>query len=146
MKIASAVLFATALAACNPAGRTAAPASEPSAGTRVALDQPFELGVGDRATVAGEEVNVRFEAVAGDSRCPSDVQCVWAGNAVVRAVLSQGRKAFGAELNTTLEPKSVDYLAYNVALVSLVPYPGGEGGSISPSQYRATFVVTRRAP
>ena len=138
-----AILFAAGLGACAPN----APASTPEApAAGASLDQPFALRVGQRATVAGAGVNVRFEEVASDSRCPSDVQCVWAGNAVVRAVLSQDRKAFGAELNTGTEPRSVRYLDYDVALVSLAPQPAAQGSAIPPSQYVATFRVTRAAP
>ena len=136
------LLAAAGLGACSPnAAQTPAPQA-PAAGA--ALDQPFTLRVGGRATVTGADVTVRFESVASDSRCPTGVQCVWAGNAVVRAVLSQGSKAFGAELNTTLEPRSVPYLDYTVALVSLTPQPA-QGSAIDPSQYEATFLVTRAA-
>ncbi len=143
MKHAFAILLAVAgLAACSPKP-AAPPPQAPAAGA--ALDQPFALRVGQRATVAGAEVTVRVESVASDSRCPTGVQCVWAGNAVVRAVLSQGSKAFGAELNTTLDPRSVRYLDYTVSLVSLTPHPA-QGSTIEPSEYQATFLVSRAAP
>lgn len=147
-KAVLAVLCAAGLAACSRESTAPAQAPGPpvaAASATVSLDQPFELGVGRSATVAGEGVTVRFEGVPSDSRCPTGVQCVWAGDALVHAVLSKDRKAFGAELHTTLDPRSVDYLTYNVALVSLAPYPS-TSGSISQSQYRATFVVTRKAP
>lgn len=144
-----AVLCAAGLAACSQ--DVTAPVQAPqvpsaAASANVSLDQPFELRVGRSATVTGEGLTVSFQAVPSDSRCPTGVQCVWAGNAVVQVVLSKDGKAFGAELNTNLEPTSVDYLNYNVALVSLTPYPTANGGSISQSQYRATFVVTKTAP
>lgn len=147
-RAAFAVLFAAALTACSqdataPARVTEAPLAAASA--NVSLDQPFELRVGRSATVAGEGLTVSFEAVPSDSRCPTGVQCVWAGNAVVQVVLSKDGKAFGAELNTNLDPTSVDYLNYNVRLVSLAPYPSANN-PIPQSQYRATFVVTKTAP
>jgi hypothetical protein len=148
-KAVFAILFAAGLAACeqNATAPVQAPeAALASASATVSLDQPFELRVGRSATVAGEGLTVSFQAVPSDSRCPTGVQCVWAGNAVVQVVLSKDGKAFGAELNTNLEPTSVDYLNYNVALVSLAPYPTAKGGAIAQSQYRATFVVTKTAP
>jgi hypothetical protein len=143
-----AILFAAGLSACSqdataPVRAPEAPLAAASAS--VSLDQPFELRVGRSATVAGEGLTVSFQGVPSDSRCPTGVQCVWAGNAVVQVVLSKDGKALGAELNTNQAPTSVDYLNYNVALVSLAPYPSS-GGSISQSQYRATFVVTKTAP
>jgi len=147
-KAGFAVLFAASLSACSrDATAPVQPAGAPlaAASANVSLDQPFELRVGRSATVAGEGLTVSFEAVPSDSRCPTGVQCVWAGNAVVQVVLSKDGKAFGAELNTNLEPTSVDYLNYNVRLVSLAPYPSANN-SIPQSQYRATFVVTKTAP
>lgn len=147
-RAAFAILFAASLAACNQETTAPVQAGAPlaAASASVSLDQPFELRVGRSATVAGEGLTVSFQAVPSDSRCPTGVQCVWAGNAVVQVVLSKDGKAFGAELNTNQEPTSVAYLNYNVALVSLAPYPTANGGAISQSQYRATFVVTKTAP
>lgn len=143
-----AVIFAASMTACGQ--ETTAPVQAPeaplaAASANVTLGQPFELRVGRTATVAGEGLTVSFQAVPSDSRCPTGVQCVWAGNAVVQVVLSKDGKAFGAELNTSMEPTSVDYLNYNVALVSLAPYPSSTS-PIAQSQYRATFVVTKTAP
>ena len=144
-----AILLAAGLPACShdataPSHAPMAPLAAASAS--VTLDEPFVLRVGRSATVAGEGLTVSFQAVPSDSRCPTGVQCIWAGNAVVQVVLSKDGKAFGAELNTGQDPTSVDYLNYNVALVSLAPYPTANGGPIAQSQYRATFVVTKTAP
>lgn len=145
-------LFAIAcavLAACGsqdvtaPIEASAIPAT--AASSSVSLDTPFELRAGQTAVVSGEALSVTFESVPEDSRCPTGVQCVWAGNAVVRVVLSQGGKAAGVELNTNLEPKTATYLNYTIELVSLAPYPSAKGGPIAQSQYRATFIVRKTA-
>ena len=53
------------------------------------------LRLGDRVTVAGVGWSVAFREVIEDSRCPVDVQCIWAGQVVVRLVgeHSDGRVA-----------------------------------------------------
>ena len=140
-----AVLFAAGLAACNQDATSPLQAPEApraAASANVSLDQPFELRVGRSATVTGEGLTVSFEAVPSDSRCPTGVQCVWAGNAVVQVVLSKDGKAFGAELNTNLDPRTGTYLDYQIELVALNPYPTSKG-PIGQSQYRATFVVRK---
>lgn len=138
-----------ALAACDGKDVTSplvAPDAPLAAGSsNVQLGQQFELRVGGQATIAGENLTVSFQGVPSDSRCPTGVQCVWAGNAVVQVVLSQGGKAAGLELNTNLDPKTGSYLNYEIELVGLAPYPTAKGGAISQSQYRATFVV-RKTP
>lgn len=69
------------LAACaSPSGDTVMAAAQ----TR-AFDQPFTLAPGDSVVVGAEHVRVAFDRVTADSRCPRDVQCIWAGEATVLA-------------------------------------------------------------
>ncbi|MBM2831274.1 MAG: hypothetical protein HW414_326 [Dehalococcoidia bacterium] len=43
------------------------------------LGQEFSLSVGQSRRIQGEELTVKFLEVASDSRCPSKVTCIWAG-------------------------------------------------------------------
>ena len=52
----------------------------------------FKLRAGQQVTVKGTKLRIRLIAVENDSRCPSDVTCVWAGNAAVQLQLSTGRQ------------------------------------------------------
>ena len=144
-----AVFSVAALAACNGHDVTApfqAPEQPASALARgVNLDQSFEFRVGETVTVNGEALTVEFTGVPEDSRCPTGVQCIWAGNARVQLVLAKGGKAAGIELNTNLDPKKAPYLEYEVELLGLTPYPTAKGGPIAQSQYRATLVVRKQA-
>ena len=44
---------------------------------------------------------VRFDTVTEDSRCPSDVQCVWEGNATARTTIDSAGTATIAEFRTS---------------------------------------------
>ena len=68
---ALAVLFS--LAACQPQSRAATPEATPGI---------VILGFGDEATVT-PGTQLRFLRVVNDSRCPKDVQCVWAGEVTI---------------------------------------------------------------
>ena len=46
-------------------------------------DEPFSLAVGETVTVDGTDLSLTFAAVPRDSRCPRDVTCIVAGEAVV---------------------------------------------------------------
>ena len=78
---------------------------------------------------------IAFLAVRHDSRCPTDVVCVWQGNAEVEI-----RVAFGEGptvpyvLNTGLEPRSANIGPYLLTLVDLRPAPVSTT-SIPPEQY-----------
>jgi hypothetical protein len=109
---------------------------------QVALNQEFEIKVGERVSVEG--LKISFETVAEDSRCPVDVTCVWAGNAKVILKLSKtGRRPARINLNTGLEPKQKLYYGYDIKLVKLSPR-SKKGEKIKMGDYVATLVVTRK--
>ena len=41
------------------------------------------MGVGESASIDHTNLTLTFTGVTGDSRCPKDVVCVWAGEAIV---------------------------------------------------------------
>ena len=124
----------------------ATPSQPGSAGTpaeviQVQTNREFEIAVGQEVRVQGTPIVLRFGGVANDSRCPSDVQCVWAGNAVVGLSLRQGEgPATDVALNTTLDPKITKILGYAIKLVHLKPVPN-TGKAISGGEYVATLEV-----
>lgn len=109
---------------------------------QVQPNRQFDLKSGQEAHIQGTPVSVRFLSVAEDSRCPSDVVCVWAGNAVVRlAITSTQSSSIEAALNTTLDPKNVTFGGYTIRLIDLKPVPKS-GTKIVDADYVATIEVT----
>ena len=109
---------------------------------QVPLNRQFDLKSGQEAHIQGTPLSVRFLNVSEDSRCPSDVVCVWAGNAVVRlAITSTQASSIDAALNTTLDPKNVTYGGYTIRLIDLKPVPKS-GTKIVDADYLATVEVT----
>ncbi|MCC6929365.1 MAG: hypothetical protein IT359_10285 [Gemmatimonadaceae bacterium] len=77
-----------------------------------------------------EDVWMTLTDVPSDSRCPSNVQCVWAGDAVATIAVHPGCYKEGCKaasyvlsLHTTLEPKSGSGWGHKVTLLSLAPHP-----------------------
>src|ERR1041384_6590460 len=64
------------------------------------LGQEFELRIGQRAVIRKTNLTLRFVTVPEDSRCPSDVTCVWAGNARVELLVTNGRRTKSMTLNS----------------------------------------------
>lgn len=111
---------------------------------RVTLGQEFELRVGQRAAVEGEGFTVRFDSVANDSRCPTDVDCVWAGNAEVMIEVAGDGDPARLMLNThggEQYPTEARHGPYTVALVALSPLPSGDS-PVAAEEYMATLVVS----
>ena len=49
--------------------------------TGAGLGEEFKLAIGEEAVITGEGLRLVFEEVIEDSRCPKNVECVWAGRA-----------------------------------------------------------------
>jgi hypothetical protein len=117
----------------------------PSAPSEVALDRDFELRPGESVAVSGAALVVRFVAVADDSRCPADAQCVWAGDATVQLMVRSERGGEqSVDLHTQLEPNETALGGYRIRLRLLAPLPRA-GQPVAPRDYVATLRVVRAA-
>lgn len=110
------------------------------------LDKPFELKVGQQAAIAPENIVIGFLNVTEDSRCPSDVVCIWQGQASIRVSAEvNGTDAGQFVLTIGANVKSATFAGgqYSVRMEALDPYPvststKGNG----TSEYVATLVVS----
>jgi len=142
-----AVLLALAItvaAAC--AGHPVAPDAERAPAAADVAVEPgasFRLRPGETASVAGGEWRVRFVGVRGDSRCPVDVECVWAGSAevVVETAGPEGRW-IERSLHTGIEPRELRADGFTLALLEVEPPPRSTA-PIDPARYVAVLRVDR---
>jgi hypothetical protein len=112
--------------------------------TSAPLERSFELRVGATAEVEGSDVEVLFEGVPKDSRCPPDVQCITAGDAtVVLRVSGGGKDATTYELHTPQGPSEAEHGSYVVSLVRL-GFPPASGQKAPAEGYVVTLRVSRR--
>jgi hypothetical protein len=122
-------------------------ASVPKADVQAQLDEPFTLKIGQTAYLQSEDVFVKLVGIPEDSRCPSDVVCVWAGQ--VKAAL-EVRKGPGAPqaINVTYQGGIglefvEEFDGHQITLVKVEPYPKSTQ-QISPSEYTATIRVSKK--
>lgn len=114
-----------------------------SADQTPALDKAFTLKPAETATVGQDRVQIRFDRVVADSRCPRDVQCITAGEATVRVLVTMpGQAAATFELKTTPNGASVKAGGYALTLSDLAPVPISTQ-PVKDSDYRATFVLAK---
>lgn len=119
----------------TPSGSTSVPPTHtpvsyyPYGTITLALNQPAEF----KDTVA-----IRPLAVIEDSRCPIGVQCIWAGT----VKLSLKVNVNGVAKTETIQlGQSITAGSDTITLDSVSPsHP--KSGTISPSSYRFTFIVT----
>lgn len=82
------------------------------------------IETGKSVYVKGARLTIKFVEVVEDSRCPRDVNCIWAGNAKLKLLVSKGKKrSQEVELNSGIEPTTVTVFGYDLSLKDLTPYP-----------------------
>lgn len=108
-------------------------------------NQEFSLAVGEKVQFQPAGLAIEFVEVKSDSRCPSDVVCVWAGEATVHIQATTQGPAVDADLiipgttKNSIQLKGDVGSAYNLKLLDLKPYPNSKAAS-TDSQYKATFI------
>ena len=90
---------------------------------------------------------MRFSELLEDSRCPTEVECFWTGQARIAVIVQPtGRPSTTAYFNTNPAPgenvHTVRAGEYSVEL-KLEPYPRTPDDPISFEDYRATLLVGR---
>ena len=98
---------------------------------------------GQQKSTAKGEVILKFLSVIEDSRCPTDVNCVWVGNAKIEVLITDKRGGSKkVVMNTTTGPAGDQHNGYAIYMTSLTPSPKS-GKTIKQRSYIATFNITR---
>ena len=131
-----AILLAAAILGACSSNREDPLGASPSVSVQVG--QTFDLKPGQIAQLG--QLQIAFRAVSQDSRCPTDVTCVWAGDATIRIDAAFARMAWTPlELHTGVDPRSVRFREHTITVVELKP--GTRSDQNIPAQ---NYVVTLR--
>jgi hypothetical protein len=95
------------------------------------------VGVGKSVYING--VKITFNKITQDSRCPSDVQCFWAGSVTANVTLQSDTDKETREFELVTK---IAFDSYKVTMTGVVPYPVS-GKTIDPASYVATFKVEK---
>jgi hypothetical protein len=125
-----ALVLAVALAACQSAG---APASHAAR-----LGQEVRLAPGEQASFDPHGLIVEFVKVLEDSRCPTDVTCVWAGE--VKLQLATRIRAAAPVQHEITAGQDATIGEFRLAVVRVEPERLSTR-EISPEQYRVMLRV-----
>ena len=114
-----------------------------SGGDSVQLGEEFTLSVGEHVDLP-DGWTIFFEGVESDSRCPTDVVCIWQGEAVVQLTALDN-----ADGHTPLTLRiggdgdnSVTLKGLRLEAIQLDPYPLASTGPTPESDYVLRAVVT----
>lgn len=129
------VLLATVLAAPGCGG---------FANSQAHLNEEFYLSPGQRAFIAGENLEIKFKEVIEDSRCPRGVTCIWAGRVTCAIELTQAGASYQMSLiesGLTDEYSRESYEGYEIAF-HVTPYPEA-GKNIAADEYRLHLIISK---
>lgn len=108
------------------------------------LGQEFSLAIGQTEAITGENLKVKFVEVVGDSRCPTGVVCIWAGEVSLIVDITDSN---GLQRVTLTQPglsgdyASKQYQEYQFTF-KVTPYPEA-GKTIAPDEYRLLLSVSK---
>ena len=91
------------------------------------LDVPFQLKINQVAFIKSENIKIIFMNVTEDSRCPSDVECIWEGQVTIVINIFKNNQFIG-EFNLTSrtgfdELAIKEFDGYSINLIKVEPYP-----------------------
>ena len=108
----------------------------------------FQLKVNQTTYLESDSIKVKFLNVTADSRCPSDVTCIWQGEVKIFVNIIKNSQTLG---NFSLTSRAGDkdlatqvFDGYSIQLVKVEPYPTS-GTKILYSDYVGTFVISKSA-
>ncbi len=129
--IAAAAIFAV-IAGCAPV--ETAIVAEPGV--------EFSLPVGETALLNGNGPRITFRQVSEDSRCPTDVTCVWAGDAKIELTISRNGSDDTKVVSLTPPNDETSSGDVRIRFVGLAPVPR-QADAGKPKAYVAQLVVSR---
>ena len=118
--------------------------ADTSNGVEVSLGQEFSLSIGQSALIKGENLEIKFEEVVEDSRCPWEVTCVWEGRVSLSVEINENDVSGDIGLSQPgLTDQSVvaTHEGYQFTY-KVEPYPEA-GKPISLDEYRLILVVSK---
>ena len=118
-------------------------ALNPSAQVNAELSEPFTLKIGQSAVLQSENIRVTVWNVTEDSRCPTGVECIWAGQVGgLVHIEKEGRNLGDFNLISNQEKSTAIFDGYKIELVEVEPYPI-YGKKLEVKDYLVRLIIYR---
>ena len=110
--------------------------------TAAKRSETVRVQINKEKRVPQSKLSVRFVELVEDSRCPTDTNCVWAGNAKIKILVSKNGRSHELTLDTNGPKQAATAEGYSIKLVGLTPEPRSNV-RINRNGYIATLAVTK---
>ena len=114
-----------------------------SSSLKASLDNQFTLTPGQSARITSEGMDIKFIGETQDSRCPTGVECIWAGQVICDIELTKdGNKNQVTLTESAGSGLTTGYTFQNYKITFAVsPYPVA-GKTIAKNDYRLSLTVS----
>jgi hypothetical protein len=104
--------------------------------------EEFILRIGQSVSIKGEDLDITFAGVSGDSRCPNGAVCVWAGEVTCNVEIEQDETTSFLDLVYPGSTDDYSELTYedHMYTFKVQPYPEIDE-TIADSEYRLLLTV-----
>ena len=111
---------------------------------KASLDSQFTLAPGQSARITSESMTIKFIGETQDSRCPTGVECIWAGQVICNIELTKdGNKNQVTLTESAGSGLATGYTFQNYKITFAVsPYPV-VGKTIAKGDYRLSLTVSK---
>jgi len=105
-------------------------------------NKTFILSPGQSTEING--VAFTLVKIAGDSRCPLDVTCIWAGAVTAQVSVEKGGTHAALTVTSTDTAEfTIESRSYTVSIKDVLPAKE-TGGEIDQKNYKITFEITKK--
>jgi hypothetical protein len=110
------------------------------------LGKEFTLAIGQKAVISVEDLSVKLTDIVGDSRCPSGVTCIWAGQVSCVLDITQKGKTYQDVITASGGASDYGEATYQNYIVRfrVDPYPQS-GKTIKKSDYRLVITINKQS-
>jgi hypothetical protein len=111
---------------------------------KATLDSQFTLAPGQNAVISSESMTIKFIGETQDSRCPTGVDCFWAGEVICDIeLIKDGNKNHVSLTESAGSGLSTGYTFQNYKITfSVSPYPE-INKTIAKNDYRLSLTVSK---
>src|SRR5207245_10270908 len=116
--------------------------ADAKASAPVTTEAQFQLKVNQTSSLESDDIKIKLLNVTADSRCPSDVTCVWQGEVKISVNVIKNNQDLGDFSLTSRAGQNlgINFDGHSIQVVKVESYPSS-GKKISTSDYMVTFAV-----
>ena len=108
------------------------------------IGEEIVLHINESVMIHPDGFVITFNAVPEESRCPTNVNCIWEGRAIIQLMVENRERVYETFLETPntqqTTGQAVNLFGRTIRLVQVAPYPF-ENDIITPKQYRIMIRV-----